>query len=845
MPRGLETPCMFNQLFTGKVKTIPKQISQFSDFRKRFSSEEFAESSQKLSRRNSDQSVKSDSSRMSNISDKINKVDISENMEISVGNDDTGNISISENVSDMSDSSKSELLEWIAEMKRKPVQVNIENKEFTISPQNKSKISDKLMKKLALTGENSDATETNPAVEAVKKQIATENVPESFKTQTDLLLEKYETQAQNEDEQVVVEQVYGAPENDSQIHLDNIEPQSAKKIIFGEDVDYSTVKINLPVRDPVDTEATSSDEGKDSVATESANHTEVNSVTNSSEVLVPKTTPKSSLTSKTSLTDSNEDGYNGELLEDTQIDEANIRNIIHSSLNELPRNKIEEVRNSFKNVSSELSKEQPESNKELENDKNAATSVSVGGRNIEAVIHSKKRKLSSDANDSTQSKDSKIMKTSEHDKQVEKVSTDSILLRELQTKKEAIALENRENQKANTSISNLDKPSTVKDTLKIVPLVEIKSEPCSEDEFCETDDMEAKRELLSALNITEKITDPATSNKKDESGSTSKEAEKNSFKVVDNLTQVIDKVASTYSQEHEGEEITLKSTEKRKEIYIKPLSKMQASPLNRQKARKSFTTTPSIKRTYENLKKDVPTTASSNNTSKTVSSEPQTSTSLMFLTQPQSVMISSSMLPPNQQITYTPNMGNPILTMVQHPLNAFGNILLPQNVNVVSTPVQGTAVPQDTENSESQNYIPQSGASTSKSVTSTTTTTRRTDPLNSSALSDLPSLAPISVAAPPVANSNTDSAGQTQGILEEFGVLKDVIPESVAKAVNEMLSRPLPKLKPRPPSAVCANFDEGVPSSAGPVASKINSFSHRVSYAALVFFLIGIFFVDL
>lgn len=799
------------------MKTIPKQISQF-ECRKRFSSEEFSESPQKLSRRNSDQSVKSDSSRLSNISEKINKVDISENMEISVGNDDTGNISISENVSDMSDSSKSELLEWIVDMKRKPVQVNVENKEFHISPQNKAKISDKLIKKFAETGESS-ANETNAAVEVAKKQIINESSSGICKTQTDLLLEKYR----------VVVAVSDGSENSGQIQMDNIEPLCAKKIIFGDDIDYSTVKVNLPSREPLETCTTSTDESKSTnpVETEPPHSLDdVNIVTNACN----KATAKTSSTSS-----NNEDGYNGELLEDTQIDEANIRNIIHSSLNELPLKKIEEVRNSFKNASSELTKDEPKPN---QNPESAAVQnekpVAGDGENaVEATDSCKKRKMSADVDDLPESKISKVVTTPEKEKPVEKVSGDSILLRELQQCNKANTEDDNKAPDSSTSTSDAVKSSTTKSTMKIVPLVEIKSEPCSEDEFCETDDLEAKRELLSALNITEKTSDATKLNKINDNCSTPKEMDKTCFKVVDNLTKVIDKVASSYSQEHEGEEITLKSKEKRKEIYIKPLSKMQASPVIRQKARKTFPAASGIKRTYEILRKDASVPApSSSSPPKVITCEPQTSTSLMFLTQPQPVVLSSSVLPPNQQITYTPNMGNPILTMVQHPLNAFSNIILPQNVNVMSAAVQGGSTAQTTDISESQNYIPQSGAPASKSLTTTMTTTTMTksaDLLSSNVLSEVPSLAPISTCAPS-ASSGGDSAGQTQGTIEDLGILKDVIPDSVAKAVNEMLSRPLPKLKPRPPSAVSASVDGGTPSSAGPVATKINSLAHRVSY---------------
>lgn len=56
-----------------------------------------------------------------------------------------------------------------------------------------------------------------------------------------------------------------------------------------------------------------------------------------------------------------------------------------------------------------------------------------------------------------------------------------------------------------------------------------------------------------------------------------------------------------------------------------------------------------------------------------------------------------------------------------------------------------------------------------------------------------------------------------------------MVPESVSKAISEVLCRPPPKLKPRPPGPLSQVFDSGNPSSAGPISAKINSISHRVS----------------
>lgn len=126
----------------------------------------------KLPRRNSEQSFKSDSSRISNVSDKINRIDTFEKMEVTLGNDDVARVSISEDVS-CDSSSKSSTSENSVELKRKPVQVDIDNNaEFTISPSNKLKISDALIKRL------SDASDDSPPkVDRVKKNLVVDESP--------------------------------------------------------------------------------------------------------------------------------------------------------------------------------------------------------------------------------------------------------------------------------------------------------------------------------------------------------------------------------------------------------------------------------------------------------------------------------------------------------------------------------------------------------------------------------------------------------------------------------------------------------------------------------------------
>lgn len=84
---------------------------------------------------------------------------------------------------------------------------------------------------------------------------------------------------------------------------------------------------------------------------------------------------------------------------------------------------------------------------------------------------------------------------------------------------------------------------------------------------------------------------------------------------------------------------------------------------------------------------------------------------------------------------------------------------------------------------------------------------------------------------PDTENSTNPTAEATQD--DEFPVLNSLVPESVSRAVSDLLIRAPPRLKPRPPGPLSTVFDEGVPSSAGSVTAKINSVAYRVSVISL------------
>lgn len=117
------------------------------------------------------------------------------------------------------------------------------------------------------------------------------------------------------------------------------------------------------------------------------------------------------------------------------------------------------------------------------------------------------------------------------------------------------------------------------------------------------------------MNISEKV--GSTKTKENEIRTRSRAEEKRErFKIVDNLTRVIDDVALNYSANHEGENQS-PSTDKKKnstpwqegEITVKSFAKIQnTSQQNQQRARKSFPT-PSLTKTNTKQPNVIPSTA--------------------------------------------------------------------------------------------------------------------------------------------------------------------------------------------------------------------------------------------
>ncbi|KAK5646696.1 hypothetical protein RI129_005160 [Pyrocoelia pectoralis] len=319
----------------------------------------------------------------------------------------------------------------------------------------------------------------------------------------------------------------------------------------------------------------------------------------------------------------------------------------------------------------------------------------------------------------------------------------------------------------------------------------VKSEPSSEDEPSDSEYLEKKRKYLSALNISEKLPEKPKQNEI----RTRSKTEERTFKIVDNLSKVIDDVATHYSIKHE--------------IFIKPLSSLQEF---KQRARKSFPSTkymfPTRTETVKVCKSVATPVFSVRSTPQKltlISKSPETSNSTKLILTPSSVNTTVSLLPPNQPITYTQSHLTPILNMIQSPSSS--NVLLP--------PLSLTYTKTTESHQNNPPPLAINIAAISKTVVSTSTssvtTTTATTPLMTS----------ITTTNEPIT--------QSHAFMDEVRGISASVPENVSRAINDIMCGTPPRLKPRPPGPLSTHFDEGIPSSAGSVTSKVNSISHRLN----------------
>ncbi|GLV41409.1 uncharacterized protein CBL_06639 [Carabus blaptoides fortunei] len=742
---------------TGKVKVLGTRPPEpLSRKRSITGSPVMFETPTKLSRRNSDMSSKSDSSRISGISDKINRVEeFSDTLEVSLANTskDAATVSFSEN-STPDKKSRSEFISSLDKAdlgKLKPVvQVSTgdlynKNKEFRISPQSKSvSIADRLMKKIT------EQTGETDKIETVKKQIL--DVLESSCSTKD--------EDDGKDEKKI---------DDVSSSAANIEKKSSQ-----------TEKQNESAKENVD-QLKDEEKGEHSYSTTPNTDSldkgqNVSSSTGSTEDKVKE---------KAKSEDENKETSNTTVeIKPTEVIDTSKKS----------ENEKEKTEDSVKDVDKEkVSAVDPKLTKTVESKQIA-----------KEILTDEQMEVDSEEEEDIDDEDEEAIDDDEEEETSdEEIGTNNVSGSNNKLSNNHVKLVNvsdiisgKINEKT-TPVPPLEK---LKPPEKEIPeTIEIKSEPVSDEE---QGNAKTDKPLYDVtLTVIEK-------QKKDKPVQIEILEKDKSFKVIDNITRVIDSVASNYNKLILPKDAA-KNTSlhlNRKEITLRPISKLIQSP--KQKARKSFPNSPhkmqqgpvQIKKIAPEPKKDAvkPATSVGLKVVSTLQPVPTqimtTSTStankdnmVYIAPQTNSVMSSMALLPPNQPITLSQNVGSPIFAMVQHPgLNTPG-LIIQQNPSVS----MNTQMP-----STSHCAIITSTSGTSAVTTSTSVPT--------------PSVPPLLPAQP-----QTDD--------------RSSVADTIAKAVGDLLCKQPPKLKPRPPGPLSDYFDEGSPSTAGPTTTLLNSVSHRLA----------------
>ncbi|CAH1142800.1 unnamed protein product [Phyllotreta striolata] len=899
-------------------------------------------------RRNSDLSVKSDSSRVSNYSDKISRINIVENVEITLGNEDVGCL-ISETLN--GDNPKSE-----GDIKIKPVQVEVENAEFSISP-NRVKIADQLIKKLR--DENAEKVTKslmdvdNEEVSQINGKTDDDDEPkENFKQKLKnayltILPELPSLPTESQASTSVDENCVSEEESPSDLHrkeeinsknpVDDIKNdeassdtsihESSEESLPNEPVTSSSKEDESPKPKPVQLIELSFDENNTSIPesiSEKIRNLEsgelsisrtksVRSAVEKPRVIQSKET---NLKSSKDAEDCEEESHehdasdkdaNKKKEESSEGKRALETKRKRSTDGTLP-DKIKKLESSELSISTVTTKTVSEkdnsikenSNKHNKNEKDRTVNifedldddeetgivdnVALDKGSIIDVIHSSlkypekdKETNNKDKNEGNASKKRKLLsdKLNSPAKLVKLVSIESIL-------------GNKDNDKDHSEA--------------MIAPENIKSEPESEEENANDEaQMEEKRKYLFALNIHEKsLVSEKKEKETNQIRTRSKAEEQREKSKVDNLSRVIDEVAMNCSSE-----APQKKLERRKsrsgppegEIYVKSFAKIPTPPPPpphaKQRARKSFPTPLYVKQplkpqlakkdlsafrkdaaTPRNLapapEKDVGATPNggakafpsppplvatgSVQTGAEKGAQPSTFTAVRAVGLgpaatgglQQSVALGHVILMSAPTVNYGSTLNSSALNVVSHQnssLTTTTATLIPQTQKSV---LKANALNKTLNVKTSQNYIPHEDAensgSSSPSVIINSNSQNSNEPSNKqksqepSVTSTNSNIDSTGATSKPTNNSinntNNNNNNSTQPVIEqedEFSILNGLIPESVSRAVSELLLRPPPRLRPRPPGIVSQSFEETVPSSAGDVTAKVNSIAHRMT----------------
>lgn len=733
--------------------------------------------------------MKSDVSRVSNVSDKIIPVDSTETMEIDLSEEDLHK-SLSPNKTPSPDSKNSQ--EQIA-----------------------LKISDKLMKRLSET--SSKEPDSADKMDTTSGQESQDTMSESFDSLDDV-------------EKSIVESEGQPTRND------------INEVILGSPVEVQVLKVNPNSKSPVETNNDSSEDPSAELLKKIENQLEKsdenlpgltinkeaeqkNPPATVTKTLIPPVTPNGNETESNIISEKPNDNQSpaDDLLEEMYSESVDASGL---SKNEKETNK--------KKIESKTPADPAAgTNKRKRADENENTEGVPQNKFIKVVDINVIRKLQSGSSVTVR-------------------QDNSILKNRLATIKSSSVKESKKSE-----VKTAQRPVSEKIDPTLPTTIEIKSEPNSDAETeNDREDIEAKKQYLSALNISEKVTpkpaekevsrvktrtDSANSNKAAAAARMSKEMKSNRI-----TPQVNQANKTNQSNQH-----TPNIQEKRDTL---PRLIKQLPP--KQRARKSFP------RPLNSSPKPIQPTRTEAAIPKKVTPPPQpkstqlesqtTNSNLVILTQqPQSVN-TLTVLPSNQTLAYTGSMSNPILTMVQTP--PFGNFIVPTTalnpvppLNPISDRVSGntTAVSQGDPSGLALN-----GLIASAHALLTNTTQENISSLNAAintatcttTSTVMTPLASVTASGSSNVNTITILNGQTTlptlignktpstDINEDFSYLSGYVPDSISKSISEMIHRAPPKLKPRPPGPLSNTYDSGLTSAAGRVTGVVNSVAHKVSY---------------
>ncbi|XP_060518112.1 MYND-type zinc finger-containing chromatin reader Zmynd8 [Cylas formicarius] len=847
--------------------------------------DEKLDNSSRLSRRNSE--AKSDSSRYSNISDKINTVDVLEQIEISLP-------CISGAINRSPQNSENSRIENnFTENKKKPVQIDIINAELSLSPPKGLKIVEKLIKRLSneedkikrhLDAENANLTENQELVSSSREEVPTssfkgnqvvdDNIDETVKAiksdqtnsneknegihkETDI---EEPVNGQNVKEKIVNQGEQTLPQETGNKNIVDLLQQahSSKNILLNDQSfkseQFKNVSESLMTNDKnagssqktdeVQLEHKSGEKLSENALNETQSDICVGSTTNDGENITNKTESVRGLTSHLDESDDSEEEDNRKLSE-LQLDKENIMSVIHSSLS--GSHSLVKITPSIKETINSPTDRQadPESRKRKTNNQ-----ADEPNKKLRIISN---QKVSMNINIASNNEDS-AHQSCQPNKEC------SVLLHALQSKDIIRKCPSTNDSSGAVAGNQLTSEAHFE---------EIKSEPDTDVEYVGAENFEEKKKYLSALNILERKTEIEEKSVRNEIRTRSKVEEKRARnRMADNLSRIIDSVATNERNGKCENESTLPPQKsvplvnkdkpgkgENGEIFVKSFARMGTKA----RARKSFPGSYAV-----NVSKKIPITAAStsdNNPEVTsslkeknpkIATSPTVNSHVDFIQPNKSYLIVKQpatqdliLFPSNQTINNnsTPkSMENTLVSSVSsiQPQIAPNSITGENSVNVqkctpsyislhtlstLSTMPFRTDVVQCTSNaSQLQNTLITSGTALSTMALTGGTTTGPTVTAQTCTTTTTTTLRNTHVTAFETQESTVESFED-----DEFRILNNLIPEGVNKVVSELIQRPPPKLKPRPPGMLSTIFSEGTPSSAGDTTAKINSVAHRLS----------------